>query len=308
MLYQQWLHSDCLPCLRFYRCPSVLNNFVVEVKDVEFSYPGGVKALGGVTFRVSKGERVAILGPNGSGKSTLILLMAGLLTPKTGEIKVFNEKTSSKDFQKLRQRIGIVFQDPDDQLFNQSVIEDIEYGPKNLRLQASDIKNRSDHVLEKMSISHLKDRPPHRLSFGEKKKVSLATALVMKPELLILDEPTANLDLVSRRSLMDTLNELNSKGTTLVVSTHDVEALPELADKVIVISNGFLQGEGETSKVLQDLRLLESAGLEPPAIVQLFTELKSKGLVQNIPITVKDGQKILANIISQKTGPQGFGS
>lgn len=288
--------------MRFCRGLFILNDSVVEVKDVEFSYPGGVKALGGVNFRILRGERVAILGPNGSGKSTLILLMAGLLTPEKGEIKVFDEKTSSKGFQKLRQRIGIVFQDPDDQLFTQSVIEDIEYGPKNLRLPENDIKNRSGHVLEKMGIRHLRDRSPHRLSFGEKKKVSLATALVMKPELLILDEPTANLDLTSRRGLIGTLNELNDAGTTLVISTHDVEAVPELADRVIVISHGSLLGEGGTSKVLQDLKLLESAGLEPPAIVKLFTELKSLGLIRDVPIMIKDCQKELADLIRQKTG------
>lgn len=254
----------------------------------------------GVSFRISKGERVAILGPNGSGKSTLILLIAGLLAPQTGEIKVFDLQTTSKEFKKLRQKIGLVFQDPDDQLFNQSVTDDISYGPRNLGLSKDDVENRCEQVLNVMGIHHLKDRPPHRLSFGEKKKVSLATALVMKPELLILDEPTANLDLVSRRSLIETLNELNGRGTTLVVSTHDVEALPELADRVILIGSGILRGEGETSKVLQDSGLLESAGLEPPVIVKLFMELKFSGLVQDIPITVKDGQEKLADIVKQR--------
>jgi cobalt/nickel transport system ATP-binding protein len=252
---------------------------IVSVKEVKFSYPAGVSAINGVSLEVRQGERVAILGPNGSGKSTLILLIAGLLTPQKGEISVFGEKTTSKNFQKFRSRIGIVFQDPDDQLFTQSVIEDIEYGPKNLKLPEEDIKQRSDHVLEKMGIQPLKNRPPHRLSFGEKKKVSLATALVLKPELLILDEPTANLDLVSRRGLIETLSELNRAGTTIIVSTHDVEALPELADRIIVISYGLMLGEGETHKVLQDAKLLESSGLEPPTMVKLFTELKSLGLI-----------------------------
>jgi cobalt/nickel transport system ATP-binding protein len=273
---------------------------VVSANRVKFSYPAGVAAINGVSLEILKGERVAILGPNGSGKSTLILLIAGLLTPKSGEIKVFNKATASKEFQKLRRKIGVVFQDPDDQLFTPSVIEDIEYGPKNLRLPESDIKNRSDNVLEKMGIRHLRDRPPHRLSFGEKKKVSLATALVVKPELLLLDEPTANLDLVSRRGFISTVNELNAAGTTVVISTHDVEALFELADRVVVISHGSLVGEGETSKVLQDLPLLESAGLEPPAIVKLFTELRSMGMVQEIPITIKDGQKQLADLVKSK--------
>ncbi len=226
--------------------------------------------------------------------------MAGLLTPQQGEIMVFETKTTGKDFQKLRHRIGLVFQDPDDQLFTPSVIEDIEYGPKNLRLPESDIKQRSEQVLSKIGIQHLKNRPPHRLSFGEKKKVALATALVLKPELIILDEPTANLDLAARRGLIDMVNEMNREGTTVVVSTHDVEALPELADRIIVISKGSMLGEGETAKVLQDLKLLAAAGLEPPAIVKLFSELKAAGMVGEIPITMNAGLKALDYLLKKK--------
>ncbi len=149
---------------------------IISVKNVNFSYPAGVKAITDVSLEIQKGERVALLGPNGSGKSTLILLIAGLLSPLKGEIRVFGEDTASKSFQKLRQKVGIVFQDPDDQLFNQSVIEDVAYGPKNLRLPEEVIQQRCEHILEDIGISHLKNRPPHRFSFGEKKKVSLATA------------------------------------------------------------------------------------------------------------------------------------
>jgi cobalt/nickel transport system ATP-binding protein len=272
----------------------------VSAKEVRFTYPGCIKAIDGVSLEIQKGERVAILGPNGSGKSTLILLIAGLLTPEKGEIMVFNEKTTSKNFAKLRQKIGIVFQDPDDQLFTQSVTEDVEYGPKNLRLPENDIKQRSCEVLEKIGIYHLKDRPPHRLSFGEKKKASLATALVLKPELLILDEPTANLDLASRRGLLGMLNELNKQGTTILVSTHDVEALPELADRVIVISDGKILGEGETSEVLQNSQLLGAADLEPPAIAKLFSELKAEGLVDHVPITIRAGIRKLRGLLEKK--------
>ena len=271
---------------------------IISVKGVQFAYPAGVKAIKGVSLEIRRGERVALLGPNGSGKSTLILLIAGLLSQQKGEITVLGEKTTSKAFQKLRQKIGIVFQDPDDQLFNQTVIEDVAYGPKNLGLPAETISKRCEHILEDISISHLKDRPPHRLSFGEKKKVSLATALVLMPELLILDEPTANLDLVSRRGLINTLNELNAEGTTIVVSTHDVEALPELADRVIIVSHGFLLGEGDIRSVLQDAKLLESAGLEPPSIVRLFSSLKEKKLIDKIPLTYNEGQNILLKRLS----------
>jgi cobalt/nickel transport system ATP-binding protein len=266
---------------------------VVTVEDVKFSYPAGVSALKGVSFDIKRGERVAILGPNGSGKSTLILLIAGLLTPTKGQIKVFGESTSSKNFPKLRQHIGIVFQDPDDQLFTPSVKEDIEYGPKNLGLPPNVISERCDHILEDIGIKHLKDRPPHRLSFGEKKKVSLATALILRPELLILDEPTANLDLVSRRALIDMLNELNAEGTTIIISTHDAEALPELADRVVVVSRGSLLGNDNMHKVLQDTNLLESAGLELPSIPRLFTKLKELGVVKDVPIAFEEALNLL---------------
>ena len=276
-----------------------MSDSVVEVEDVEFSYPSGVNAIKGVSLRVFKGERVALLGPNGSGKSTLMLLTAGLLTPQKGAINVFGKSTASKEFPKLRRRIGVVFQDPDDQLFTQSVTEDVEYGPKNLGLPEAEIKQRSEEVLTKIGISHLKNRPPHRLSFGEKKKASLATALVLKPELLILDEPTANLDLASRRGLIGMLNELNKEGATLLVSTHDVEALPELADRVVVISQGSVLGEGRTSEVLQDMKLLGSAGLEPPAIAKLFSELKNAGLVKDTPVTIGDGVRELSVLLKK---------
>jgi cobalt transport protein ATP-binding subunit len=268
---------------------------IISVKDIKFNYPAGISALNGVSFEVKQGEKVALLGPNGSGKSTLILLIAGLLMPTKGEIRVFGQPTASKDFQKFRSRIGLVFQDPDDQLFTPSVIEDIEYGPKNLGLPPEVISKRRDHILEDIGIRHLKDRPPHRLSFGEKKKVSLATALILRPELLILDEPTANLDLVSRRGLIDMLNELNAEGTTIVISTHDVEALPELADRVLVVSHGSLMGGGEMHNVLQDVKLLESAGLELPSIARLFTKLKESGLVNEVSITYEEALKALTN-------------
>jgi cobalt transport protein ATP-binding subunit len=266
---------------------------IVSVEDVKFSYPAGVSALKGVSLEIKKGEKVAILGPNGSGKSTLILLIAGLLNPTKGQIKVFGQPTTSKDYPKLRSHIGLVFQDPDDQLFTPTVREDVEYGPKNLGLPAKVINERCDHILEDIGISHLKDRPPHRLSFGEKKKVSLATALILRPELLILDEPTANLDLLSRRALIDLLNELNAEGTTIIISTHDVEALPELADRVIVVSHGLLLGRGEMHEVLQDVALLESAGLELPSIARLFTKLKKSGLVDDVPITYEEALTLL---------------
>ncbi|MEM2098556.1 MAG: ABC transporter ATP-binding protein [Candidatus Bathyarchaeia archaeon] len=273
---------------------------IIEVKNVKFTYPSGPTALDNVSFTVSRGEKVAILGPNGSGKSTLILLLTGLLTPQQGEIMVFEAKTTAHDFKKIRHKIGLVFQDPDDQLFTSSVIEDVEYGPKNLRFPEEQIKQQSNKVLSKIGIENLKDRAPHRLSFGEKKKVALATALVLNPELLILDEPTANLDLKSRRELISMLKELNHEGTTIVVSTHDIEALPELVDRIILISHGSKVGEGETAKILQDIELLTNSGLEPPATVKLFSSLKAAGFVTDIPVTLDDAIQAMHEIVKKK--------
>ena len=281
---------------------------IVSVKGVRFSYPAGVKAINDVSLDIRRGERVALLGPNGSGKSTLILLIAGLLSPQKGEIRVLNEDTTSKRFQKLRQKIGLVFQDPDDQLFNQTVIEDVAYGPKNLGLPTETIRKRCNHILEDIGISHLRDRPPHRLSFGEKKKVSLATALVLRPELLILDEPTANLDLLSRRGLIDMLHELSAEGTTIIVATHDVEALPELVDRVIIVSHGSVTGEGEIHRVLQDAKLLESAGLEPPSIVRLFSSLKDLKLVDRVPLTYEEAQDLLVKRLAKSNSAFALGT
>jgi len=273
---------------------------IVSVIDVAFSYPTGVSALKSISFDIQPGEKVALLGPNGSGKSTLILLIAGLLSPSSGNITVFGQTTTSKDFPKIRSRIGIVFQDPDDQLFTPSVKEDIEYGPKNLGLSPQIISERCTHILQDLCISHLKDRPPHRLSFGEKKKVSLATALILRPDLLILDEPTANLDLVSRRGLIDLLNELNAEGKTIITSTHDVEALPELANRVVVVSRGSLLGGGEMHQVLQDRTVLESAGLEPPSIARLFGKLREQGAIDEVPITYAEALAVLSKSLYRK--------
>jgi len=277
-----------------------MTDTLISINDIKFSYPAGVAAINGITLDITQGERVALLGPNGSGKSTLILLIAGLLTPKTGEIKVFGEKTTSKNFSKWRSHIGIVFQDPDDQLFTHSVIEDIEYGPKNLKIPNQDIKTQSTQIIEKMKITHLTHRPPHRLSFGEKKKVSLATALILKPDLLILDEPTANLDLASRRNLINTLNELNQTGTTIIISTHDAEAIPELANRIVIINNGLKVADGKTSEILQNKDILEQTGIEPPTTVSLFTDLKNQNIIKKIPLTIDEGKETLTNILKNK--------
>lgn len=265
----------------------------IEVRSLDYSYPGGIKALTGVSFDVFEGEKLGILGPNGAGKSTLLLLIAGLLKPDRGQIKVFGKETRSKEFENIRRSIGLVFQDPDDQLFNNTVFDDIAYGPRSLGMDEGDVEKSVGEVLRIMGITHLANRPPHRLSYGEKKKVAIATALVLKPKILLLDEPTANLDPKSKNDLLRLLKDLNCEGTTIVLTTHDVEILPELIDRVILINAGMTLDAGPAREVLQDEKLLQEASMEPPILVKLFIRLKSMGLVQKVPMTIDEAEKII---------------
>ncbi|MEM4406122.1 MAG: ABC transporter ATP-binding protein [Candidatus Methanomethylicaceae archaeon] len=266
---------------------------LIEVSEIEYAYAGGIKAISNVSFSVSEGERLGILGPNGAGKSTLILLMAGLLKPDNGWVKVLGKETRSKEFEEVRSSIGVVFQDPDDQLFNNTVFDDVAYGPRSLGMDECEVEKFVDETLKLMGIPHLADRPPHRLSYGEKKKVAIATALVLKPKILLLDEPTANLDPRSKNGLLALLKDLNRGGTTIVLTTHDVEILPDFIDRVILMNRGKILGSGSTREMLYEERLLGEASMEPPLIVKLFTKLKTKGLVQKIPLTIDEAEKII---------------
>ncbi|MEN3062236.1 MAG: ABC transporter ATP-binding protein [Candidatus Methanosuratincola petrocarbonis] len=275
---------------------------IIEVEGVNYKYSANLEAVRGVSFKVRKGERIGILGPNGAGKSTLAMLLAGLFLPTSGDVRVFGVSTRSKEFERLRSKIGIVFQDPEDQLFNNTVIEDVSYSLRNLGLDRASADRRSVETLEMLGISHLKDRSPYRLSYGEKKRVSVATVLVNSPEVLILDEPTANLDLKSRRGLVQLVSLLNKQGMTLIVSTHDVEALPELVERVLIMESGKVISEGPVKSIITNEQLLDKASLEPPAISRLLMRLKERGLVDEIPTSLEDAFLILEKALSNKSG------
>ena len=275
------------------------NVSVIDVKDLEYTYAGGIKALSGISFSVFEGECLGILGPNGAGKSTLILLLAGLLRPDNGWVKVFGMETNSKEFENIRSSIGVVFQDPEDQLFNNTVFDDVAYGPRSLGMDEEEVKKIVGEALDIMGISRLADRPSHRLSYGEKKKVAIATALVLKPKILLLDEPTANLDPKSKNDLLALLKEINREGTTIVLTTHDVEILPDFIEKVILMNGGRILGSGYTREILLEERLLQEVSMEPPLLVKLFTKLKSKGIVQKIPLTIEEAEKIIGESLKK---------
>jgi cobalt/nickel transport system ATP-binding protein len=279
-----------------------LQETIIGVEGVEYSYSANLEAIRGVSFEVNRGERVGILGPNGAGKSTLAMLLAGLFVPTSGDVNVFGVSTRSNEFEHLRSKIGIVFQDPEDMLFNNKVIDDVSYSLRNLGIDKEYANRRSVEILELLGIAHLKDRSPYRLSYGEKKRVSIACALVNSPEVLILDEPTANLDLKSRRSLVELVNLLNKQGLTLIVSTHDVEVLPDLVERVLIMEGGKIISEGPVKSIITDEHLLDKASLEPPAISRLFMRLKARGLVQDVPSSVEDAFLILEKTLSSKCG------
>jgi|Deesub1362A_J573_1020465.scaffolds.fasta_scaffold00222_59 cobalt/nickel transport system ATP-binding protein len=251
---------------------------IIETKDVEFSYGNEEKALRGVSIQITKGKKVIIAGHNGAGKTTLMLHFNGMLKPSAGQV-FFNGKPLSYDRQSLRwvrQAVGLVFQNPDDQILAPTVRQDVAFGPLNLGLSEEEVEERVRNALLAVGLEHLADRPPHQLSFGQKKRVAIAGILAMDPEVIILDEPTANLDPRSADELLDLLNELQYEGKTIVVSTHDVEIAYEWGDEVWVMHEGEILGNGLPEDVFGDTRLLKHAGLKPPKVLQIYKELRER--------------------------------
>ena len=234
------------------------------IEDLAFAYPDGNQALFGVNLRVERGEFVAILGPNGAGKTTLVMHMNGIHPAEHGSVSVAGEviDTNDKDLlRRIRGKVGVVFQDPDDQLFMPTVGEDIAFGPYNMGLRGAELDAAVDHALALVHMSEFKDRPPHHLSFGQRRRVAVATVLAMKPEILVLDEPSSNLDPASRRELANILRDL--KITTLMV-THDIPYAYELCERSIVLSGGIVVADGDTKTILSDSKLLSENRLELP--------------------------------------------
>jgi len=228
------------------------NDLAIEVNDLRFSYPSGHDALAGVSFNIRLAESVVLVGPNGTGKSTLLLCIVGVLKSQ-GNIRVQGVELNSKSLSSIRRRIGFVFQNPEHQLFSTSVLDDIVFGPLNLGLSKEQALHRADEVLAKFNMTHLKDRVPYHLSQGEKKKVALATALAMDPDILLLDEPTAGLDPRSSTQLIDIIFTLKEEGKTMLVATHDMHLAGEMADRMIVLGESrTIVREGDPGEILTD--------------------------------------------------------
>lgn len=234
---------------------------VLDVRGLAFAYPDGHQALYGVDLHVHRGERVALLGPNGAGKTTLVLHLNGILTGGAGSVSVSGLRVEKQNLKEIRRRVGIVFQDPDDQLFLGSVRQDVAFGPANLGLKGAALDQRVMTALDQVGMADFADRPPHHLSFGQRRRVAVATVLAMEPEILVLDEPSSNLDPASRRELADILRGLD---VTLMMVTHDLPYALELCPRALVLSDGVVVADGRTFDVLTDAPLMAAHRLELP--------------------------------------------
>jgi cobalt/nickel transport system ATP-binding protein len=232
----------------------------VEARGLRFSYPDGTAVLNGVDFTVQKGESVALIGPNGAGKSTLLLHLNGILRG-TGDLRILGLPVDGKNTREIRRKVGVVFQDPEDQLFLPGVAQDVAFGPANMGLERDQISERVREALAAVGMEGSEDRAAHHLSFGQKKRVAIATVLAMRPEILVLDEPLANLDPKARRHLIEILQELP---VTKIIATHDLPVAYELCERVLILDEGRIAADGPVGAVLFDAALLAEHSLELP--------------------------------------------
>lgn len=233
----------------------------IEVRDLHYVYPDGTAALRGVTLAIAEGERVAILGPNGAGKTTLMLHLNGLLTAERGQVLIEGVDVGPDSVRQIRQRVGLVFQDPDDQLFMPTVRDDVAFGPANMGLPADEIDRRVGDALTAVGMQDVASRPPHHLSLGQRRRVSIATVLSMDPDVLVLDEPSSNLDPTSRREVAEVLLSL---GRTTVMVTHDLAYALQLCPRSVILSSGVIVADGPTADLLSAPDLLAEHRLELP--------------------------------------------
>ncbi len=244
-----------------------MSHHIVKFEKVEYEYPDGTKALKGIDFTITHGESVGIVGANGSGKTTLLMHLNGYILPTRGTINIGDLILNKHTRQEIRKKVGLVFQDPDDQLFMPTVYEDVAFGPLNMGFDSKTVDEKVKKALEIVNCYDLKDKPPHHLSGGQKRAVAIATVIAMEPDILAMDEPSSNLDPKSRRAL---INLLKSFTHTKIIASHDLDMILDVCERCIVIKDGIVAADGPSSIILSDERLLEENNLELPLRLQKF--------------------------------------
>ena len=242
-----------------------MSHHIVQARDLQFTYPDGTTGLAGVSFRITHGESVALVGANGAGKSTLLMHLNGCLLPTQGTVQVGDLPVTKKTCAAIRRSVGMVFQDSDDQLFMPTVFEDVAFGPMNLGLSDEEVEPVVLQALQRVDAQHLKDRPPYKLSVGEKRRVAIAAVLAMSPDILVMDEPSSSLDPKTRRELIELLQTFEH---TKIIATHDLDLAIQLCPRTVVLGQGKVLADGPTADIFADEVLLAQSRLEKPLSMQ----------------------------------------
>lgn len=267
----------------------------LEVRSLTYKYDDGTVALDDINLVVEKGEKVAIVGPNGAGKSTLLNLVAGFRMPFTGSVLIQGRQLSEGNADELRRDVGLVFQDPEDQIFMPTVEEDVAFGPRNLGLD--DIDGRVKAALRSAGIEALAKRRPHKLSYGMKKRVAIAGILAMEPTILLLDEPTSGLDPKARSDLVKLLKQMDK---TMLIATHDLDAAAEIVDRAMILNVRVVM-DGSMMEIAMAKQLLHDAGLEPPAVTRLFDAIDGMGYpIESLPVSMDQAVAELTKVIDRE--------
>ncbi|KEH89066.1 MULTISPECIES: energy-coupling factor ABC transporter ATP-binding protein [Clostridium] len=277
-----------------------MKEYILETKNLSFKYEDGTNALNNINLKIEKGKKIAFLGVNGAGKSTLFLNFNGILKPSSGEVLYKGEKIkyTHSYLNELRKNIGIVFQDPDNQLFSANVYQEVSFGAMNLDLEETEVRKRVDEGLKSVNMYEYKDKAVHFLSYGQKKRVSIADILVMEPEIIIFDEPTSSLDPKHAKQIVEIFNQINEVGITVILSTHDVEIAYSWADYIIVMKDGKVVKSGEPVGIFKDDDFIKDVYLDKPIVLEVYEKLVEKGYIElqdNIPRNKDELIKILDN-------------
>jgi cobalt/nickel transport system ATP-binding protein len=273
-------------------------DYIAQLKQIAYSYPDGTKAIDAISLDILRGGRIAFLGNNGAGKSTLFLLLNGILKPASGEY-LFDGKLvdyKRKSLFELRKSVGVVFQEPDNQLFAPTVYEELSFGPMNLGMPEDEVRARIEQVMQVLDIEKHKNKPPHLISYGQKKQVAIGSLLTMKPAMLVLDEPTSGLDGEHTEQMVQVLDKLHQAGTTILLSTHDVNFAFEWADTIVLMNNGKIETVGTAAEVFLNEAALEKCGLKLPAILQVYNMIAHRCEGGKLPKTVAQLNKIISDL------------